>query len=492
MKLSDILKRSSDKEKRSASITKARAFRVGGYSVLATALVLAIVIAVNIFAGALPEKTMQLDVTSGQLFTISEQTENLLARLEDEVTVYWVVQAGQEDETLGKLLDRYAALGDKLTVEKKDPDVYPTLIRQYTDSVSNNSLIVVCGDRSRYVDYYEIYVYDYSSYYYDYSYDVSFAGESALTSAIDYVTNDELPKLYVLTGHGEDAVASSFQSALEQENIETEELSLLTLEDVPEDADALLIYAPKSDISAEEKDILLTYLQAGGRLLLITDPPEDGALENLSELMAYYGVRAQDGIVIEGNQNHYAWGTPYYLVPNIESHDITAPLIDGGYYILLPIAQGLTVSDDLREGVSVTELLTTSASAFSKTSGYAMSTYEKEADDIDGPFALAAAVTETLEDESETQIVWVSSASLLDEQTNMQVSGGNQDLFLNAVSWLCGETESGVSIHAKSLSYDYLTMSSGTASMLSVLIVGIIPLGYLAAGIYIWVRRKRQ
>ena len=491
MKLLRIIKKTSADEEKALPITKTRAFRVGGYSVLAAAIVLAIVIAVNIFTSALPEKATKLDVTSNQLFTISEQTENLLARLTDEITIYWVVQAGYEDETIGMLLDRYAALGENVTVEKKDPDVYPTLIRQYADSVSNNSLIVVCGDRSRYVDYYEIYVYDYSSYYYDYSYDVSFAGESALTSAIDYVTNDELPKLYILTGHGEAAVSTTFESALQQENYETEELTLLTLEAVPEDADAILIYAPQSDISTEEKDMLLSYLQAGGKLFLITDPPEDGALSNFAELMSYYGVEAQEGIVIEGNQNHYAWGMPYYLLPDIESHDITGPLIDGRYYILLPIAQGLSVSSELRDGVSVTELLTTSSSAFSKTSGYAMDTFEKEAGDVEGPFALAVAVSEAVEN-GETRIVWISSASILDEETNMQVSGGNQDLFLNAVSWLCGEAESSISIHAKSLSYDYLTMSSGTASLLTVIIVGIIPLGYLAIGVTTWIRRKRQ
>lgn len=492
MTVPKFLQRNSVGDGDRTPVTGTRAFRVGGYSVLAAVIVLAIVIAVNVFAGALPEKVTQLDTTSNQLFSISEQTENLLARLDEDVTVYWIVQSGQEDSTLETLLDRYEAMSGHLHVEKKDPDVYPTLIRQYVDSVSNNSLIVVCGDRSRYVDYYDIYVYDYSSYYYDYSYDVSFAGESALTSAVDYVTNADLPKLYILTGHGEMDIPSTFQSALEQENYETEELSLLTAESVPEDADAVLICSPRSDISAEESEVLLSYLQAGGKLLLITDPPENGTLTNLMALMENYGLTAADGIVVEGSQQNYAWGTPYYLLPNIESHTITSPLKENGYYVLLPVAQGLTVSDGLRSGLTVTELLTTSNAAFSKTAGYALTTYEKEDGDIDGPFALAAAVTETLEDGSETQIVWVSSASLLDEQTNMQVSGGNQDLFLNAVGWMCSPGEGEVSIHAKSLSYEYLTIPSGTASMLSVLIVGIIPLGYLAAGICIRIRRKRQ
>lgn len=63
-------------------------------------------------------------------------------------------------------------------------------------------------------------------------------------------------------------------------------------------------------------------------------------------------------------------------------------------------------------------MLTTSGEAFSKLSGYNMTTYEKEEGDIDGPFALAVAVTETLDDGGETELIWVSSAYLLDDATN--------------------------------------------------------------------------
>ena len=77
------------------------------------------------------------------------------------------------------------------------------------------------------------------------------------------------------------------------------------------------------------------------------------------------------------------------------------------------------------ENISTTELLTTSDSAFSKTAGYRMNTYEKEEGDIDGPFALAVAASETLDDGIYSDVVWISSTSLLDEQTNEMVSGGN-------------------------------------------------------------------
>lgn len=471
---------------------RTRTFRVGGYSVAATAIVLAIAVAVNLFAGALPASITQFDTTANQVFTVSEQTEALVSGLEEEVTIYWIVRSGYEESYIDTLLDQYKALSDKIKVVKKDPDVNPTFAESYTDSLTENSLVVESGSKSRYVDYNDIFVMDYEAYYYYGEQNWSFYGESEVTSAIDYVISEDLPKVYVLTGHGEASIPTTFSTAVEKENIELEDLTLLTEEYVPEDADCLLIYAPQRDISEDEKAKIEEYLGNGGNMILITDPPQDGALINLDALMAQHGVIASDGIVVEGSQNNYVWGTPYYLLPNLESHTITSPLINSGYYVLLPISQGLTICEDLPETVSVSELLTTSSSAFSKAAGYDLTTYEKEEGDIDGPFALAVAITEAVDDDIYSDIIWVASSSLLDEQTNEMVSGGNQDFFLNMLNYLCDSEESNISIHAKSLSNEYLTMDSGTASLLTVLILGVIPVAYLSVGIIIWYRRKRR
>ena len=375
---------------------RTRSFRVGGYSVFAVLIVAAIAVAANVLAGALPGGWTQYDLTATQLFTLSDQTTRLVQDLDTGVEIYWVVQSGGEDDTLGTLLDRYDGLSDQLTVTKVDPDVSPTFVQQYVGdgTLTNNSLIVVCGERSTYVSYNDIYEYDLTNYYTTGEYDVNFAGESALTSAIDYVTSEDLPKVYALTGHGEGELSAAFQNAVEKENIDLAELSLLTEEGVPEDADCVLIYAPQTDISQDELEMLQKYLQAGGGLFLITDPILDGSTRpNLDALMEGYGVTSAQGMVLEGSQNSY-FRYPYYLLPTINSHAITSPLRDGGYYVLLSIAQGLTVSDNLPDGVSVTQLLTTSASAFSKQiDDGTLTTFDKEEGDVDGPFALAVAVT---------------------------------------------------------------------------------------------------
>lgn len=468
---------------------RSRVFRAGGYSLAAAAIVIAIAVALNLMVGALPASWTKVDLTDTGLYSLSSQTEQLVAGLEEDVTVYWIVQDGSQDSTMEQLLERYKSLSKHLDVVEKDPVVYPSFAQQYTDAtLYNNSLIVVCGDRSRYISYYDIYVTDYSSYYTNGTTSTQFAGESELTSAIDYVTNEDLPTVYTLTGHGESDLPSELSQGAEDENLLLEELSLVNGEDVPEDADAIILYSPQRDISSDEKDALLTYLQGGGKLLLVTDYT-DTDMPNLAELMEYYGTALMDGIVLEGDSDHHMRGYNYYLLPDINSHDITQPLMDG-YYILMPVAQGITVSDELRDGLTVTQLLTTSDSAYAKADGYNITTFDKEEGDTDGPFALGVAITEEVEG-GQTGIVWLTTSYMFDSDNNMRVAGANNDLFLNALDWMC-QRESAISIRAKDLSTEYLTVPSSTASTWSVILVAVVPLAFLACGAVVTIRRRRR
>ena len=483
-----------------------KSLRAGSYSFAVAAIVIAIAVAANLFVGALPESLTKIDTTAQGLYSLSAQTESIVAALKDDINIYWIVQAGQEDTTVSTLLGRYESLSKKVNVIKKDPDVYPTFASQYTsDRIYNNSLIVESGTRSRYISYADIYSYDYSNYYTTGSYSVSFDGENELTSAIDYVVSESIPVLYALSGHGESTLPSTYESAVLADNVEVKSLSIITENAVPEDASCVLIYSPQNDISAEELEILKAYALGGGSILLITDPLQPGSeRSNLDALAAVFGMSETEGILIEGSSDNYAYGAPYYLLPNYGSHEITSALSSAGYYVLLPLAHGIELTDTAAAAASeaadagsgtvafsaAKALLTTSSSAYSKLAGYEMTTYEKEDGDPEGSFTLAA-IAEASTDTGTAAFIWISSAAVMDEMTSMQVAGGNEDFFLNCLSYVCGE-ESSISIRAKSLSYDYLTMSSSQASALRVIMVVLIPAAFVCAGIYITVRRKRR
>ena len=445
-------------------------------------MVLALAVVVNILASALPSTLTQYDISAAQLYSVTSNTKVVLGALEDDVTIYWIVQSGQEDQIIENLLDKYESLSGHIAVVKRNPDVYPTFAQQYTDeAVQNNSLVVECGDRYRFIGYDDIYLYEADMY--TYSYSASFDGEGAITSAIDYVVSEELPQVYVLEGHGEAELPATFSEQVEKENLELTTFSLLTADEIPEEADCLLIYAPASDISPEEKEMLAEYAEGGGKLLVIAGPVADASLENLYSLLGDYGVETAEGVVVEADRAHYAFQSPAALLPDMASSAVTDPLIEENYYPILPVAQGLIVSDTATD---VTALLTTSDTAFSKVAGYEMTTYEKEEGDIDGPFALAVSIACG----KDGQIIWFAT-SFLEDAYNAISSGANVNLGMSALSSLIGESEA-MAIRSKSLNYNYLTISESTSSLLRVLMVGVLPLAYLGIGISVAVRRRRQ
>lgn len=461
-----------------------QALKGGTYSLALTAIVLALLIVVNLFVSTLPASYTKFDISSSQLYSITSNTKVVVNNLTQDVTIYWVVQAGQEDRVIENLLSKYDTLSEHIQVVKKNPDVYPTFTQQYTDeTVPNNSLIVQSGERSRYVSYQDIYVTE--SNMYSYSYTTSFDGEGAITSAIDYVVTEELPQLYTLEGHGEASLPDTFSDAVEKENMELQSLSLLTVDEIPQDASCLLLYAPQSDLSEKEAEMLISYTDGGGKLLVVAGPVEDTEMPNLNSILAHYGIEVNQGIVIEADRNSYAFGYPYMLMPAMESSPITDSLNAQRYYPIVPIAQGLTITGNT--DAEVTPLLTTSDQSFSKVAGFRLETYEKEEGDSEGPFTLAVSI----DTQHSGQLVWFSATNFLDDMYNAYSSGANVDLAMNALSSLVGEREA-IAIRSKSLNYNYLTISSSTSATLKTLMIGVFPLAYLGIGICVILNKRRK
>lgn len=468
-----------------------RTSKAGSYSFFLAVIVLAILITVNFALSFLPDSYVQKDLTANQLYSISSQSKVLLSSLEDDITIYWIVASGEEDEYVEKLLHNYEDYCSKITVEKKDPDLNPDFTNSYTDEeVYNNSLIVECGDKYRYISYEEMYEVSSSSYYSIYSSADEFSGEKLITSAISYCTTEELPVVHVLEGHGETELSESFSEALETDNLETETLSLLNGSEVPEDVDCILINSPSTDISTEEKDMLISFLEEGGRVLILSGTNVGDDLPNLNAVAEYCGISVMEGVVIEEDQDHYVFNSQVLLMPDMESSDITDPLISDNYHVIMPAAKALDVSEPSAD-VTVTPLLTSSEDSFIKEEGYDIETYEKEDGDTDGPLTLAALATKDIDDDRQMQLVWISSSLMLDDTYNQYSSDANEDFVLNALEMMC-EKDDSISVRSKSLTNDYLTISTSDSSFIKVITIGAIPAVYLVIGIIVVVRRKRR
>lgn len=461
----------------------------GSYSMTMTVVFIAVVIVINMIVGELPSKYTEIDVSGQKLYSIGDETKELLSELEKDVTIYQIAQSGGEDEVITSLLKKYEDESEHIKVEQKDPVVNPKFASEYTtDNLSANSLIVTCGDRSKVIDYNNMYESDID--YQTYSYQTTgFDGEGQITSAIGYVTSENLPILYTLTGHGETELGSTMKEGIEKANMEIKSLNLVSEGSVPEDADCLFIGSPSTDISSDEKDAILEYLENGGKAMIFSDYNEN-KMENFDEILANYGLERTEGIVFEGDSQHYAMQMPYYILPDVGSAEAVAGLSSDGYMVLAPFAQGIVQADDVRSTVVVNSLLSTSDQAYSK-SNLSSGSLEKEDGDTDGPFDVGVSVTENVDDK-ETKLVYYSASSLLDSQVNQMVSGGNEKLVMESLKWMVDTEETvTVSIPSKSLQVSSLMIPGYDASFWKICVMGVIPGFFLVAGFVVWFKRRR-
>lgn len=471
---------------------KHKTIKMGLYSIVMSVIALAAVIGINLFVNSLPTDKTKYDTTPEDIYSLSEQSIKIAQNIDEPVTIYLLAAETEKDPSLYEFLQRYAAQNDNITIELKDPVLYPNFAKDYTEEdIESNSLVITGEKRGRYVAYSEIYVSETSLNYSTYQYETStsFDGENCITSALDYVTAEELPVVYQLTGHGEQSLSdysSQIESSISGENIELTELNLLKEGAVPEDASAVLLFAPETDISEEEFEMLQQYEEQGGKFLVLTDFINEEQT-NLKKLLSDFGMEPVDGIVIEADRYYY-YQYQSYLLPEFVSHEITDPL-SGNYQMLLANAQGVQETEDISDSVAVFPLIQTSDKAYSKIDGTSITTYEKEEGDIDGPLSLAAAAISTI-GENTAEMVYIPSVAFLADELNTLVSGANHDFFLNSLEWLC-EREETISIRAKSLDVETLSIDEGTALNLEILLMGVIPVALLIFGGIVIYRRRR-
>ncbi len=457
------------------------------YSTGMIALAIAVVAAANLVIREMPSSWTAIDLTSEKLYSLTDQTKEFVNNMQEDVTIYVIVNEDNQDTTLGQTLQRYDDLSDHITVEYVDPTVNPRFHTQYTDStISINSLIVVSDKRNRVIDYSDIYEssFDYSTYT---STTTGYDGEGQITSALDYVLSDDLPKVYLTEGHGEYSLSSSFTDALTKENVEYETINLMDYDTVPEDTACLIINGPQSDLSADDADKVTSYLESGGKVILITGYT-GSEMPNRDALLEYMGMSVADGLVVEQDQNYY-YRSPYYLLPDVSADTYTAGIY-GNYYIFAPYSQGILIADEEAEGMTYTTFLSTSESAYSKVDITNMENFEKSEGDIDGPFGVGVEAVKALEEGEATMVVY-SCDQLFTDDANVMVSGANQMMFVNTVGGFV-DHEVSVSIPVKSYQVSYLTVNQSDAVLIGLVTTIVLPVGCLAAGFVIWFRRRKR
>lgn len=475
---------SIQKRRYSVSVKK---IKMGAYSSAAVVIAVAAAVVINLLAGEVPAKYTTFDVTANKLYSLTEDTKSLLDGLEDNINIYVLSSENTQDTTVEKTLEQYEALSDSITVTYVDPMVNPKFYTQYTDAeMTRNSLIVESDKRSKVLDYTTLYEtnIDYTTY----SQVVTgYDAEGQITSAIDYVTSDDMPKIYFIEGHGELALETDFNASIEKANVDYESINLLQYDMVPEDAECVVIHAPTSDFSEDDTEKLLNYLKNGGNALIVTTwTTED--MSNFQKILNYYEVTVADGMVIEEDANGY-YQSPFHILPTVEYDTVTDAV--GDSYIFAPYAQGLLLPEETGDDLELVPLLSTSAQSYAKADVNNATDYSRQENDAAGPFALGVRAVKTIDaDISSTAIIY-SSESLFTDSADMMVSGANMTLFSSSLSMLVSEVASAIAVPVKSYDVSYLTISQSNIVMIGMTITIIIPLLILVGGFVIWFRRRK-
>lgn len=446
--------------------------RHGFYSVGMIAVVIVIAVVINLIVGQLPEKMKQIDVSNKNIYGISKTSKKLLNNLKYDIQFTVYADKSSTDERIKTFLERYTALTDKISVEWINPVDHPQALQENEDAQSS-SIVVSCEEtnKSVTVPFTDILVQDYSSYYMSgSSSETEFDADGQLTSAINQITTDVTKKIYYTSGHGETTLSTNLTETLEQTSVTTEELNLLMVEEIPDDCDLILIDAPSSDISEQEKTLLLDYLSNGGKVIYIMG---DASVDtpNLDAVMEEYGMTKTEGYIADMQRCYQ--GNYYYIFPEITA---SGELGDGlkNNMVLLVNSAGFTVQEDLRDTLTVTSVMTTSSD------GYAVT----EDEQTQGEYTLAAVA-----EEGDAKLTVIASESMINSQIAEYFSNlDNSTLFVNMVMNNFDDVEN-LSIEAKSLSVEMNTVQhSGAIS--TALIFGV-PAVVLIGGFVIWMKRRK-
>lgn len=429
--------------------------RNGSYSVGITALVIAIIVIVNLIAGQIPEKYKNLDVSSTKIYEISKTSKKLLKNMDHKVKFTVLANKEETDERIVTFLSKYSALTE--------------------NDASENSIVVSCQDtgKKKVVSFSDIIVTDMSSYYYTGSAsETKFDGEGQLSSAVNYVTSDVVRKIYQTSGHGETTLSSTIQDLMDKNNYTLEGLNTVMNPEIPDDCELLLMYAPTSDLTADEKNSVESYLKDGGKMMLLLGDTNSTELPNLASIMKTYGMEAADGYIADTQrsyQNNY-----YCFFPQLTA---SGDLTDGmeSQMVLLLNTHGMTLTDPERDSISTTSFMTTSDNAYAVT---------EDSQSQAGSYVLGAVAVE-----DSSRFTVISAGSLIaSEITDTFPQLENTKLFMNAVAANFDGAKD-LSIEAKSLTPVYNTMQH--AGLLSLLVIFILPLGILLSGFAVWMKRRK-
>ncbi|MEZ0396184.1 MAG: Gldg family protein [Anaerolineales bacterium] len=432
---------------------------------------LAIIVVANMWAYAAPVEA--LDLTEDLQHTLAPETLDTLRLLNEPV--HAIAFYTQESTQIRELLENMESSSNgKFDFEFVNPDTNPARALEY-EITSDRTIVLVMGDRREAVTY---------------------PTEQAIVNALMRLMNPGERVVYFVTGHGEHSPDESgengltrLQSTLTAKNYVIHTLNLLAENQIPADAQALIIAGPAQPLSSEEVDLIIQYLDQGGSLILLSESPlYTGTADRPDPLSAYlaanWNISLNNDIVIDPSLDQViiAVSASYGDHPIVQNIQTT-----NTYY---PIARSLTIGSGAAD-VQTTVLVSTVNRAWGETNlteidqGYLQF---NAGVDTAGPVVLAA-VSENLSTGGRV-IVFGDSDFATDSLFDVY---GNGNIITNAVDYAAGQedyiTLTQTARITRRLSDD---VNQGTILILGASFICLLPLLIVVGGVASWLMRRAQ
>jgi ABC-type uncharacterized transport system involved in gliding motility auxiliary subunit len=438
-------------------------------SILALAVIA--ILAVLNFAGFRHHK--RFDLTTEKLFTLSDQTKNIVSGLQKDITIVRFDKA--PDPPLEDLMAEYRNLSPHFKFMNVDPVEKPELVKQY-GGTRKGDVVVSSGTRTEHLE----------------------AGprgdisEQDVTSAILKVTRDTLKTVCFVTNHGEKTLSDQtpegfgqVDQELKRENYTTRPVELATEDKVPPECDVLVSAGPKQAFFPQETAAVEKYLDGGGKVLLLIDPDTDPKLD---DLLQAWNIKMGKNLVIDasGVGRYFQTGPTYPIVLDYGTSPITKDF--GRTMTLFPNARTVGIADRGKTTPDAVELLKTSARSFTipgLKKGQTEISYDPKTDTA-GPLSIGVAASKKSGDASARLVVIGNSEFAANQWIGQQRNG---DLFFNAINWLA-QDENLISIRPKSITNRRVPLTHAQGVGFQWFALFILPGLVFLSGAYIWWKRR--
>lgn len=459
------------------------------------------------------------DITLGNLYSLTPETRDYISKLDQDVHIY-ITYGAESDSTelrhfmedVRGLLREYeynANLLSRGSIQTHYIDVFQqrkeaeTLARQF--GVQQSHLIIFSsGDRHRIIRPNELYETKGLA-------RTAFRGEQVFTTALLQVISDHKPTVYFLSGHGEmrpDDVdplrgVSAFAQALLERNYAVYSLNINDIEQIPAEANLVVVLSPQASYDRASQEKLRRYLQpvsprvssdgevrerSAGKLLLALDP---GRPHGLDDLLLDWGILVDDVVVVDPSSQTVGGDL---LINRFGSHPITSILVDND----IPVRLGWSrvVREDMGRDLSqpieqVPLLFTSNASWGEKDYDQRKEPVYDEKTDIKGPLSVAMIAERSLQQfgiRLGPRLMVYGSADFLSNQQLGFV--GNLPLALNSIRWLLDE-EPQVQAPTRPINRIQILLSADQMGNLRLLMVLGIPGVFAIISIAVYLFRKR-